>query len=106
MDAFSDMFSDMFSRWRRWVTNMHKIVFATRRFTPYWRQVSEGFAALRFAWRLGSLRLALGDWREETVFSAVSLPSPLLILSSLFPLRSLVLLCCAVLCGVIPLITT
>ncbi len=96
----------LFSRWRRWVTNMHKIVFATRRFTPYWRQVSEGFAALRFAWRLGSLRLALGDWREETVFSAVSLPSPLLILSSLFPLRSLVLLCCAVLCGVIPLITT
>ena len=33
-------------------------------------QVSEGFAALRFAWRLGSLRLAIGDWREETVFSA------------------------------------
>eukprot|EP00614_Pseudopedinella_elastica_P012522 CAMPEP_0172589590 /NCGR_PEP_ID=MMETSP1068-20121228/8257_1 /TAXON_ID=35684 /ORGANISM="Pseudopedinella elastica, Strain CCMP716" /LENGTH=920 /DNA_ID=CAMNT_0013385211 /DNA_START=121 /DNA_END=2884 /DNA_ORIENTATION=+ len=59
-----------FGRWKRYLANQRRVGFTTARFSPEYRLFSEGFSALRFAWRRGSLRLAISEWREETVFQA------------------------------------
>jgi len=45
-------------------------MWSTVKFSKEFTQIAVGMAALRFAWRVGSLRLALGQWCEEVAFGA------------------------------------
>ena len=57
-----------------WLSRMvrcaQKVMWSTVKFSKEFTQIAVGMAALRFAWRVGSLRLALGQWCEEVAFGA------------------------------------
>jgi len=57
-----------FRTWSRWTNNQLRVAYCTRKWSAAFKVAAQAMSFLRFAWRRGEMRFAMGQWHEEVVY--------------------------------------